>query len=103
MGIRKLIRRVLSPLAYRRPMAVTCSRYLGREAYPVCPRCRRTVAREFQAYSDRCGQRLSWEVFCQPRNRAPSVSRTLPKITLTRLVQTALRQALPLSHSRKAK
>lgn len=103
MGIRRLIRRVLSTIAYRRPMAVTCARYLGRDAYPVCPRCRRTMAREFQAYCDRCGQHLSWDVFCQPRKCAPSVSRTLPKVTLTRLVQTALRQALPLSHSRRVK
>lgn len=35
------------------------------DTYPVCPHCRVTVAREYQAYCDRCGQCLSWDEFSQ--------------------------------------
>lgn len=28
--------------------------------YPVCPRCSRSMEREYMAYCDRCGQHLSW-------------------------------------------
>ena len=33
--------------------------------FPVCPRCDSSLEREFQAYCDRCGQRLSWKRFEQ--------------------------------------
>lgn len=29
-------------------------------SYYVCPRCKRTMEREFSAYCDRCGQHLDW-------------------------------------------
>ena len=32
-------------------------------AFPVCPQCRMTLDREYQAYCDRCGQALSWKAF----------------------------------------
>ncbi len=35
----------------------------GEAAYPVCPRCSITLEREYQAFCDRCGQRLDWEGF----------------------------------------
>ena len=28
--------------------------------YPVCPRCNNTIKRQYQAFCDRCGQRLDW-------------------------------------------
>ena len=30
--------------------------------YPVCPRCKRSMEREYMACCDRCGQRLGWDV-----------------------------------------
>lgn len=32
-------------------------------SFPVCPRCDRTLEREYQAYCDRCGQCLDWKNF----------------------------------------
>ena len=48
-------------LAYRSPMDVLeirCYRdtVVGFTSYPVCPRCRTTMDREYQAFCDRCGQ-----------------------------------------------
>lgn len=31
--------------------------------YPVCPRCKTTLEREYQSYCDRCGQKLNWDNF----------------------------------------
>lgn len=30
------------------------------DTYPVCPRCRTTLEREYQRFCDRCGQKLNW-------------------------------------------
>ena len=35
----------------------------GVTSFPVCPRCDCTMEREYQAFCDRCGQRLSWREF----------------------------------------
>ena len=35
--------------------------FRGVGTFPVCPRCRRSLDREFQAFCDRCGQRLGWQ------------------------------------------
>lgn len=52
---------------FRAPMYVTqvrCFRWLcGIVSFPVCPRCRVTLEREYQAFCDRCGQCLSWKNF----------------------------------------
>lgn len=29
--------------------------------YPLCPRCKKSMEREFISFCDRCGQRLSWD------------------------------------------
>lgn len=29
--------------------------------FPVCPQCKQTMEREYQAYCDRCGQKLKWK------------------------------------------
>lgn len=54
-------------LAYRVAMRVTAVRLFrsaaGESAYPACPRCGVTLEREYQAFCDRCGQRLDWEGF----------------------------------------
>ena len=31
--------------------------------FPICPNCKITIEREYQAYCDRCGCRLSWKNF----------------------------------------
>lgn len=54
----------VDPKEYRKPLAVTEWRALG----PVCPRCNRTLDREYQKFCDRCGQRLAWRI---PAERKP--------------------------------
>ena len=42
-------------------MRVTRSRFISTLGnYPVCPRCKLTLDREYQRFCDRCGQRLDW-------------------------------------------
>lgn len=31
--------------------------------FPVCPRCENSMEREYQAFCDRCGQKLNWDAF----------------------------------------
>ena len=54
-------------MSFRKPMPVThvcCFRFLhGLTSFPVCPRCGRTMEREYQPYCDRCGQCLDWDNF----------------------------------------
>lgn len=54
-------------LTFRAPMRVTQVRCLrwscGIVSFPVCPRCRITLEREYQTFCDRCGQCLSWKRF----------------------------------------
>ena len=54
-------------MSFRKPMPVThvcCFRFLhGLTSFPVCPRCGRTMEREYQPYCDRCGQCLDWKDF----------------------------------------
>ena len=55
--------------SYRTPMRIEALRAYRSGgslfAYPVCPRCDSTMEREYQAFCDRCGQRLSWRGFRQ--------------------------------------
>ena len=48
---------IILVLLYRLPMCVK----EFRRGFPVCPRCKRTIEREYQAYCDRCGQCLKWK------------------------------------------
>lgn len=51
-------------IAYRVPSMVTETKaYRNGEQYPVCPRCRITLDREYMNYCDRCGQRLDWQQY----------------------------------------
>lgn len=56
---------VLDALFYRAPMRVTEIRVFrfafSETGYPVCPRCGRTMEREYMSFCSRCGQRLDWE------------------------------------------
>jgi len=51
-------------LSFRIPLSVRHIRKLGNDGYyPVCPKCNKTMEREFQAHCDRCGQKLKWDRF----------------------------------------
>ena len=52
-------------ILYRLPLLVdTVRAYPDADlAFPVCPRCGKTMEREYQRYCDRCGQSLSWKRF----------------------------------------
>lgn len=52
-------------LGFRQPMLVTAVR----AQYPVCPRCLSTVDRDFQAFCDRCGQKLAWEQYSRSKEQ----------------------------------
>ena len=45
---------------YRIKMKVSAAIQLRDGVYYYCPRCKITLDREYQAYCDRCGQRLDW-------------------------------------------
>ena len=48
-------------ISYRTPMEVTrILKLKSGNLYPVCPRCKITVDREYMKFCDRCGQRLDW-------------------------------------------
>lgn len=58
----KLTPRLLKELlSYRQPLGVReILVYRSGQAYPVCPRCRSSLDREYMRFCDRCGQRLNW-------------------------------------------
>ena len=48
-------------ITYRIPMEVTqILKRLNGDCYPVCPRCKMTIEREYMCFCDRCGQKLGW-------------------------------------------
>lgn len=56
----------ISPESFRLPMAVNeVHLYRNNHAFSVCPRCRLTLDREYQAFCDRCGQALNWKYLKQ--------------------------------------
>lgn len=56
---------LFNAVSYRVPMTVNEIIYFSKydSAYSVCPRCKKTLEREYQTYCDRCGQALSWDRF----------------------------------------
>lgn len=69
-----LAKTILSVSSYRRPMQVReyilyRSTFGGDSAYYLCPRCDITMEREYQAYCDRCGQKLGWNRIHQAKRR----------------------------------
>lgn len=59
---RKSVR--VTAIMYRIPLAVTAILlFESGIGYPVCPRCDRTIDREYMRFCDRCGQRLGWDMF----------------------------------------
>ena len=60
---RRFSLRLLEAISFRIPLTVSEYRQFNdREGYWVCPRCDITLDREYQAYCDRCGQCLDWEL-----------------------------------------
>ena len=58
------IRALMEAITYRTPLPVTkVIVHTHGNAYPVCPRCTRSMEREYMSFCDRCGQRLSWALF----------------------------------------
>lgn len=65
----KTRRKRIDPKEYRIAMPVTEMKRLGTRApwepdginvFSICPRCDRTLPREYVAFCDRCGQKLKW-------------------------------------------
>lgn len=55
---------ILEAVSYRQPRQVTKRRiYSKGHTYPLCPRCNRSLEREYMSYCDRCGQCLAWEEY----------------------------------------
>ena len=38
-----------------------------KEYFPICPSCQITLERDYQAYCDRCGQKLSWKNYSKAK------------------------------------
>jgi hypothetical protein len=51
----------LAVLSYRTPMRIREMLVLSWTSYYRCPRCEKTLDREFMRYCDRCGQCLDWK------------------------------------------
>ena len=37
------------------------------DSFPACPTCKISMEREYQAFCDRCGQKLSWKNFSKTK------------------------------------
>ena len=49
---------------YRMPLPVSeALQFADGTCLPICPRCDRSIDREYMAYCDRCGQHLAWELY----------------------------------------
>ena len=55
---------LLEVYGYRIPLPIReVLQYHDGNCYPICPRCDRTIEREYMSFCDRCGQRLAWDFF----------------------------------------
>lgn len=54
---------IMGAATYRlaRPVTKVIHLASSEDTYPVCPRCRISMDREYISFCDRCGQKLSWE------------------------------------------
>ena len=39
-------------------------------SFPICPRCEIALERDYQAFCDRCGQKLKWDVYHKGKAKA---------------------------------
>lgn len=64
----------ISAVSYRLPLPVIQVQELDNgDRYPVCPRCKQSFDREYIHFCDRCGQKLSWEMFALALVRKPKM------------------------------
>ena len=56
---------IVTAVSYRIPRAVTKVIAYAPEHtfYAVCPRCKRSMERDYMSFCDRCGQKLNWDLF----------------------------------------
>lgn len=58
-------------LSYRNPMYVFEFCSIGSSGnYPICPRCKQTLDKEYLNYCYICGQKLSWKYFSYKKSKA---------------------------------
>ena len=61
----------LLEISYRHPMRVRELLVFPPEtnegSYFRCPRCRKTIDREYMSFCDQCGQRLDWSMQAQAK------------------------------------
>lgn len=60
----RLFQRYQRAYSYRIPLEIKeitllCNKY----SFPVCPRCKDSMEREYQGFCDRCGQKLAWNLY----------------------------------------
>lgn len=59
--------------SYRLKMKICKAIHLSDGDYYLCPRCTVSLDRDFQAYCDRCGQRLDWSDYTKSQIVYPMV------------------------------
>lgn len=64
MGLSKQKRWLKRELSFRTPLPVKeVFVYPSGSSFPICPRCKITMEREYQKFCDRCGQKLDWSLY----------------------------------------
>lgn len=54
----------IGAVAHRTPLPVTkVIVFPHGDTYPICPRCSLSLERDYQSFCDRCGQKLSWDLY----------------------------------------
>ena len=57
----RLFQRYQKECRYRIPFEIKkISIQQNEYSFPICPRCKDVIDREYQSFCDRCGQRLAW-------------------------------------------
>lgn len=55
---------LITAIQYRLPLPVKeIIIFADGNEYPVCPRCDKSMPREYMNFCDRCGQRLDWRAY----------------------------------------
>ena len=57
------IPKIKDALSYRSPFPVKEFHIRCKNVYPICPRCRTPLDREYMHFCDRCGQQLDWSQY----------------------------------------
>lgn len=58
--------------SYRIVRSVTHAVVYGRgNCYPICPRCKQAIDREYIRFCNNCGQHLGWQSYSPPKSNLP--------------------------------